>query len=102
MKLPRFTLRFLLALITLVGVGIGVNQRLYVQRRVTVKETQAVEPHMAAWQVRWYLGARHDTDESLDLFFWTYECFDRESSSYSYFYVTLNKVTGRVAAAARH
>jgi hypothetical protein len=101
---PRFSLLILLVIVTLVALGFGVRQRLYVQRPVTEVETSAVTPGVAAWQVRWRLGAPHDIDvaeEPEELDRWTFNYAPSEARRFGSFEVTFNRITGCVHSAER-
>lgn len=59
MKWPRFTLRFLLVVVTLAAVTLGIGRRLFLRRPVNERQRDSVKQGMSAWLLRWQLGAPH-------------------------------------------
>lgn len=101
MKPPRFTLRFLLVVVTIAAMGFGVSRRFCLKRPVTERETEDVESGLLHWQVRWRLGAPHHTFDSPCMESWGYDYADSEEAPLTYFNVTFDKATGRVVSAER-
>lgn len=57
MKRPRFTLRAMLAIFTVLALALGVWRQLFFQRRLTREDLVNIEKGMTAFEVRWRLGS---------------------------------------------
>jgi hypothetical protein len=97
MKPPRFTLRFLLVVVTIAAVGLGVRQRMYVERSITAREARDVEVGMSALEVRWRLGAPHRVYDSSGHHPWGFAFADSEKLPLQHFSVVIKN--GRVESA---
>ncbi len=75
MKPPRFTLRFLLVLVTITAVSIGIWRALYVPRRITEPYVHAIQVGNPEWRVRLLLGPPHHVFRGAQVC-WTYDLYD--------------------------
>lgn len=70
---PRFTLRFLLMVVTIAAVGLGIWRVGYVGRKVSEVDVEQVELGHRIWQIRLMLGAPHNVNVEHKLVVWEYE-----------------------------
>jgi hypothetical protein len=92
MKPPRFTLRFLLVVVTIAAVGFGIASRVFLKRAVTRHKVSLIQPGMSALEIRWRLGAPHRTL----LTSWHYDFADNEQLPFDYFSVDFDLRDWRV------
>jgi hypothetical protein len=97
MKPPRFTLRFLLVVVTIAAVGLGVGRRLYAKRPVTEWECESVKAGMTELEVRWRLGAPHHVGTGRGRHSYGFDYADTEGLPLNYFHIAMEG--GRVLAA---
>lgn len=72
MKRPRFTLRFLLVLVTIAAVGLWLWRSHLRPRPITELDAQVVQYGHTEWQVRYFLGPPHLTGRAS----WGYDLQD--------------------------
>lgn len=73
MKTPRFSIRFLIGLVTLIAVGFGVGSRILIKRSVAIRETNGIKAGMTKIEVRWRLGAPHRTFDTPTIDTWGFD-----------------------------
>jgi hypothetical protein len=96
---PRFTLRFLLVVITIAAVLFGIGRRMLMEHPVTVQETMGLKVGMSKLEVRWRLGAPHQIYDSSMPESWGFDYADSEGLPFHSFNVAFED--GRVEKVER-